>query len=44
MLGVSARSQGGRKKASAHGPDIELRVIEQREVDLSAHRGNFGLV
>jgi hypothetical protein len=30
--------------ASSHGPDIELRIIEQRKVNLPAHRGNVGLV
>jgi hypothetical protein len=27
-----------------HSPDIELRIIEQRKVNLPAHRGNVGLV
>ena len=27
-----------------HRPDIELRIIKQRKVDLVAHRGNVGLV
>jgi hypothetical protein len=27
-----------------HRPDVELRVIEQRQVHLPAHRGNVGLV
>jgi len=27
-----------------HRPEVELRIIEQRKVDLVAHRGNVGLV
>ena len=34
----------GGRKPSAHGPEVELSIIEQREVDLVAHRGNIGLV
>jgi hypothetical protein len=34
----------GGRKTSAHGPEVELSIIEQREVDLVAHRGNIGLV
>jgi len=32
----------GGRKTSAHGPEVELSIIEQREVDLVAHRGNIG--
>ena len=28
----------------AHGLDVELGIIEQRKVNLSAHRGNVGLL
>jgi hypothetical protein len=34
----------GGSKTSEHGPEVELSIIEQREVDLVAHRGNIGLV
>jgi hypothetical protein len=30
--------------ASSHGPEIELGIVKQCQVDLPAHRGNVGLV
>ena len=33
-----------RSSTSIHNPDIELRIIEQCQVNLPAHRGKIGLV
>ena len=47
MYALGGQAQDAHASPSSrrvHRPDVELRVIEQRQVHLPAHRGNVGLV